>query len=420
MPNRLSILRREQLPADQRRFHDALGFVRRRSITGPFITLLNSSPDLAARFAHLGHYFHARGQADESILPARVRTFIALILSRALDGPYEWSAWVGWAVEAGIPQAAADAIRERRKPEGLTEEDTLVLDFCTQLLTGEHRVSDATYQKALDHFGAQGLVELVCTLGYFAMIAFPLNAFEIEMSAEQKAMRKPFEPLRYDPHPRPGPDLGASSQSGQALTGGPGPLLRNHFKSGPGPGRGARAIPRFATHGDLAPQNQHFLDRIVMTRGRISPPYQVLLNTPDVAARVAHVGNFVLYETILPPAVKTLTWLIAAAEYDCAYEWTAFVGHARKAGVPEAVIESVMKGEKPAEASREQAILIDFCHQLLRGNHHVIDTSYQATVEHFGVAATVQIAALIGYFVMWAFLLNAFEIEPQEESEYPL
>jgi 4-carboxymuconolactone decarboxylase len=404
MANRLSIVKREQLPEDERRFYDAVAFIRRRSITGPFITLLNSSPDLAARFAHLGHYFHARGQADESILSVRVRTFVALILARALDGPYEWSAWVGWALEAGLPQQAADAIRERRPPQGLPPEDTLVLEFCTQLLTASHRVSDSTYEAALEHFGAQATVELVCTLGYFAMIAIPLNAFEIEMSAEQKGMRKAFEPLRYDtksgtdPYfPKPGtdPDFGIGR-------------------------RAARAIPRFSKHGELAPEHQHFLDRIIMTRGRISEPYQVLLNTPDVAARVAHVGNFLLYETVLPPAVKTLTWLIAARDYDCDYEWAAFVGHAQKAGVPQALIEAIAKREPLPGMSKEQALLLDFCQQLLRGNHHVSDESYRATVEHFGVAATVQIAASIGYFVMWAFLLNAFEIEPKAEAEYPL
>lgn len=188
---RLSMVQREQLPEDQRRFHDAVKAIRGRPISGPFITLLNSSPDLAARFAHLGHYFHARGQADESSLSLRVRTFTAIILSRALDATYEWSAWVGWAVKAGVPQATVDAIRERRAPENLTPEDALVLDFCTQLLTGNHRVSDATYKAALEHFGAQGLVELVATLGYFAMIAFPLNAFEIGPSAEQMRERNP-------------------------------------------------------------------------------------------------------------------------------------------------------------------------------------------------------------------------------------
>jgi 4-carboxymuconolactone decarboxylase len=190
---RLSPVKRDELPEDQRRFHDAVAAIRMRPISGPFITLLNSSPDLAARFAHLGDYFHSRGKSDESILSLRVRTFTALILSRALDCTYEWSAWVGWAVEAGVPQETVDAIRERRIPPALPPEDALVLDFCTQLLTGRHRVSDATCQAALEHFGAQGVVELVATLGYFAMIAFPLNAFEIEMSSAQKSLRKPSE-----------------------------------------------------------------------------------------------------------------------------------------------------------------------------------------------------------------------------------
>ena len=217
---RLSSIQRDQLPEDQRRFHDAVKAIRRRPISGPFITLLNSSPDLAARFAHLGHYFHARGQADESILSVRVRTFIALVGSRALDTPYEWAAWVGWALEAGVPQETADAIRERRTPQNLTPEEALVLDFCTQLLTGNHRVSDATYKAALDHFGAQGVVELVCTLGYFAMIAFPLNAFEIEMSSEQKGMRKAFEPLRIDPHVDPPSGSGSVTRSEKKQGGG--------------------------------------------------------------------------------------------------------------------------------------------------------------------------------------------------------
>ncbi|HKA45135.1 MAG TPA: hypothetical protein VKF40_24335 [Burkholderiales bacterium] len=190
---RLSPVEREQLPEDQRRFHDAVKAIRLRPISGPFITLLNSSPDLAARIAHLGDYFHARDKADESVLSLRVRTFTALVLSRALDATYEWSAWVGWALEAGVPQETIDAIREGRAPQTLTPEDALVLEFCTQLLSGNHRATDATYRAALEHFGAQGLVELVATLGYFAMIAFPLNAFEIELSPEQKKLRNSGE-----------------------------------------------------------------------------------------------------------------------------------------------------------------------------------------------------------------------------------
>ena len=85
--SRLAMVEREQLPESERRFYDAVKAIRRRPMSGPFIVTLNSSPDLASRFAHLGHYFHSRGQADESILSVRVRTFVALVGSRALDVP---------------------------------------------------------------------------------------------------------------------------------------------------------------------------------------------------------------------------------------------------------------------------------------------------------------------------------------------
>ncbi len=398
---RLSTVTREQLPEDQRRFHDAVKAIRRRPISGPFIVTMNSSPDLASRFAHLGHYFHSRGQADESILSARVRTFVALVGSRLLDVPYEWNAWVGWALEAGVPQETADAIREGRKPPNPTAEEALVQDFCTQLAGGNHRVSDATWQAALAHFGAQGVVELVVCLGYFAMIAFPLNAFEIEMSPEQLAMRKSFVPLIVPPHP------GAAARQNV-------PAFASRSSAAP-PAR----LGRITRHDDLKHADQHYLDRIIRTRGHVSELFQVLLHTPDVADRMATVGAFFLYETVLPPPLRTLVWLVTAREFDCAYAWAGCVPHARAAGLPQTLIDALQRGEVPAGVTEPQATAIAFCHELTRGNHHVSDATYDAAVKHFGVPATIQLAATLGYFAMMCCAANAFELPPQSDDSKP-
>ena len=175
-------------------------------------------------------------------------------------------------------------------------------------------------------------------------------------------------------------------------------------------------VPLVVKQDDLPGAQQHFFDRIVRTRGRVAGPYQVLLNSPVVADRVANVGEFLLYDTILPPAVKTLTWLIAAREYDCDYERAAIVGHAQRAGVQDALIDDIWSRKPLTGLPKEQATLIEFCHQLLRGNHHVSEDAYRAAVEQFGIAATVQIAATIGYFVMMAFVLNAFEVDPRADE----
>ena len=390
---RLSAVARDSLPEEQRRFFDAVRWIRRRPISGPFIVSMNSSPDLAARIAHLGHYFHARGQADESILPMRVRSFISVIGSRALDAPYEWSAWVNWALEAGVPQETVDEVREGRAPRGLTAEDRLVTDLCAQLISGNHRVSDATFKAALDHFGLQGLVELVMTLGYFAMIALPLNVFEIEMSAEQKSGRKPFAPLPVSGKPSSGSDAAGDLPS----------------ITGPS---GAPRVPLLAGHDDVPPAHQHFVDRVVLTRGWISGVFQVLLHTPDVAARVANVGDFVLYHSVLPPAAQAFAWLVTAREFDCNYAWDAGMGPARSAGLDPELIEALERGGPLATLAGEHRTLLDFCRQSLRGNHHVGEETYQTAVQRYGVKGTVQAAVTVGYVAMMCMVANAFEAPP--------
>lgn len=398
---RLTALQRESLPEDQRRFFDAVRWIRRRPISGPFIVSINSSPDLAARIAHLGHYFHSRGQGDESILPMRVRTFVSVIGSRALDAPYEWSAWVNWSLEAGVPQETVDDVREGRAPRHLTAEDRLVADFCTQLISGNHRVSDATFKAALDHFGVQGLVELVMTVGYFALIALPLNAFEIEMSAEQKSRQKPFTPLPVTGKPWSGPDGAERTLPG--LSG----------------GSESPRVPLLAGHDDVPREHQHFVDRVVLTRGWISGVFQVLLHTPDVAARVANIGDFVLYHSVLPRATQTLAWLIAAREFDCNYAWDAAVRHARAAKVDSKLIEAIEHGKPVAALAGEHRVLFDFCRQLLRGNHHVVEETYQAAVRQYGVSGTVQISVTVGYFAMMSLVANAFNVPPAGDDAKP-
>jgi 4-carboxymuconolactone decarboxylase len=393
---------RDALPIDQRRFYDAVHAIRRRPVSGPFIVLMNSSPDLAARFAHLGHYFHSRGQADESVLSMRVRGFASLIGSRALNAPYEWGAWVNWALEGGVPQATVDAIREGRPLLNLTAEEALVNDFCMQLISGDHRVNDPTFKAALDHFGAQGLVELVVTLGYFAMIALPLNAFEIGLTNEQQKLRKPFAALEITGTPWTGPAVPRANL----------PPISAPVSVPP-------RLPLLATHADVAPEHQHFLDRIILTRGWISGAFQVLLHSPDVATRIASIGAFFLYETILPPKVKALIWLITARELDCNYIWQSSVNAARAAGIGAELIASIESGRAPPGLAAGDTLLFDFCYQLLRDNHHVSDTVYQAVIAEFGTAATVQIAATVGYIVMLGVVANAFDIAPPPDDSQP-
>lgn len=162
---------------------------------------------------------------------------------------------------------------------------------------------------------------------------------------------------------------------------------------------------------DMPAERQHFYDRILLSRGQVSGPYQVLLNSPDVATRIANVGDFILYDSILKPSVKYLAMLVAATGLKADYIWDSVLPHARRAGVSPAVLDALAAGAVPQPGSREEALVLTYCTKLLTGNHHVDDETHREVVEHFGVQAAVQIAYTVGYCIMLGLITNAFEVE---------
>ena len=164
------IERREQLPEDQRHCWDEI-VASRGSVRGPFKVLLHS-PDLAARVAHLGTYVRF-----ESKLDPHVRELTALITARLLDCEYEYSAHQPQLRAAGAPESTLVAVDQRR-PADLPDDERWIYELVEQLLE-RHRISPETFTTARQRLGDAGLVELTSTVGYYALLAATLTAFEV-------------------------------------------------------------------------------------------------------------------------------------------------------------------------------------------------------------------------------------------------
>lgn len=167
---------RETVPEDGRHHFDAIE-ASRGEILGPFAVLLNS-PELAGRTADLGTYVRF-----ESTLSDADRELAILTTAREFDCPYEWAMHQPIAVEAGVSDAALDVVSERRETDRLDDE-AVVIEYGRELF-GERSVSDETFDAAFDRYGERGVVELTATMGYYAMIACVLNAFEVRPNADQ-------------------------------------------------------------------------------------------------------------------------------------------------------------------------------------------------------------------------------------------
>ena len=169
---------------------------------------------------------------------------------------------------------------------------------------------------------------------------------------------------------------------------------------------------------DLSPEHHAVFDAIAQSRGKVQGPFTMLLHSPELADRVAHLGSLVRFEMELPQKLKELVILTVAREVDCKFEWSVHAGHARAAGIPDDWIEAVRERREPSGLTQEEADLRRFAQELLR-SHRVSEPTFAAVEKTLGAAGCVELSTFIGYYVLLACVLNAMEVEPAE-GEKPL
>jgi 4-carboxymuconolactone decarboxylase len=157
-----------QMNDAQRKAAAALIAGPRKGVFGPFIPLMRS-PELMDRMQRVGEYLRFN-----SSIATKLNEFAMCIAARHTTNHFEWAVHYPNAVKGGVAKAALDAIGEGRNPHGLAGDEQLVYDFSTELLRS-HGVCDATYERAIEQFGEQGVIDLVGLLGYFLAICLVMN-----------------------------------------------------------------------------------------------------------------------------------------------------------------------------------------------------------------------------------------------------
>jgi len=137
-------------------------------VVGPFVPLLRS-PEVMLRAKAMGDYLRFK-----SVLPPRLSEFAILITARQWTQQFEWGVHSTIAVKAGLSPEIVKAVAEGARPAGMSEEETIVYDFCTELHHNKS-VSDATYGRALAKFKEQGIIDLVGINGYYTFLSMVMN-----------------------------------------------------------------------------------------------------------------------------------------------------------------------------------------------------------------------------------------------------
>jgi len=140
----------------------------RGNVRGPFNVLLRS-PELMSPLQKVGEYLRFKCQLER-----RIAEMATLIAARHWTQNYEWSAHHPLALKAGLKPEVAQAIADGRRPTGMAKDEDIVYDLLTEALQNKS-VSDVTYDRALQQFGEQNVVDLLAIAGYYALLGMLMN-----------------------------------------------------------------------------------------------------------------------------------------------------------------------------------------------------------------------------------------------------
>ncbi|MBI4197751.1 MAG: carboxymuconolactone decarboxylase family protein [Chloroflexi bacterium] len=169
----------------------------------------------------------------------------------------------------------------------------------------------------------------------------------------------------------------------------------------------------------LPPDKQPLYDQIAAQRGHVAPPFAALLNSPEVAARVAALGERLRYSGFAIPAeVRETVTLAVARHMRCQYIFTHHVASAKQAGLREEVVQVIRDVAPPRRLLPKEGVFVQFTRELLE-EKRVRDATYAAVEHLLGRQATIELIVTIGYYALQCYVVNALGIE-LEEGVQPL
>jgi 4-carboxymuconolactone decarboxylase len=144
--------------------------------------------------------------------------------------------------------------------------------------------------------------------------------------------------------------------------------------------------------------------QIMGARGRISPLYTVLLNSPELAAGWEQLFTVIRQKTSVPPALRELVILRIAVLNGADYEFEAHVPHALAAGMTQESIDR-LRGDDLTRFSAVENLVLRYTDAMTR-DLRVPDALYAELDKAFDAKTLVELTATVaGYNMVSRFLI---------------
>jgi 4-carboxymuconolactone decarboxylase len=134
-------------------------------------------------------------------------------------------------------------------------------------------------------------------------------------------------------------------------------------------------------------------------------PFVPMLRSPEVMLRTMAMGDYLRFKAGLPLRLSELTILIVARDWDQQYEWGTHKAAALKAGLDPSTVDAIANRQRPAKMAADEAVVYDFCTELLR-DRRVSDATYARAITTLGEPVTIDMVGVVGYYTFLAMTMN--------------
>jgi 4-carboxymuconolactone decarboxylase len=183
--DRMPAIPLEKMTDLQKKYAEEIIKGPRGALYGPFIPLIRS-PELMDRAQRVGEYLRFK-----SAIGTKLSELVILITARQWTQQVEWAIHEPIAIKSGIKAEVVRAIADGRYPAGMSEDEQIVYDFCTELHVNKS-VADATYERALKRFAEHGVIDMLGINGYYTFLAMIMNGTRTAVPDGKPAPLKAF------------------------------------------------------------------------------------------------------------------------------------------------------------------------------------------------------------------------------------
>ncbi len=168
----------------------------------------------------------------------------------------------------------------------------------------------------------------------------------------------------------------------------------------------------------LSSDQRQIYDEIKRVRGQVRGPFAIWLRNPELGESTLKLQDMFASRVKLERRLVQLMILVSARLATAQFAWFVHEPHALKLGISADIIEAIRERRTPNFTREDERLVYDITLEL-NITRSLSEASYRRGIAMLGEQAMVELVSAVGFYVMVAMTLNAFDV-PVPGDKKPL